>query len=122
MNDVFKAGVQYDDFIGTAAADRADGVSFADYLREIGLAEEGEQVVGVRMGFYGNHGAEMERPDVVAYLLKADQFIEKPKRVRAVEVDIPIAKLFSFFKRFDLVLSNKSMDFGEVEVDGPHYH
>lgn len=32
MDDVFQAGVQYNDFKGTVAADRSDEVSFADYL------------------------------------------------------------------------------------------
>lgn len=121
MDDVFQDGVQYNDFKGTVAADRSDEVSFADYLREVGLANEGERVVGIRVGFGGNHGAEIQQPGVVVYLLEADKFVERPERVRAVELDMPTGKLFSFFKRFDLVLSNKSMDLAGVEVNGPHY-
>ena len=37
----FKAGVQYGDFEGTAAADRADQVSLGDYLRDKGLRGRG---------------------------------------------------------------------------------
>lgn len=117
----FKAGVQYNDYKGTVAADRADEIAFLDHIKELGLAHEGERLAGYRIVFNENHGAEISKPGVVAYLYEAEGFVEKPAAIRAIDVDIPIAKLFSFFKRFDLVLTIKDMDLEDVPVDGPHY-
>lgn len=120
MHNTFKAGVQYNDFTGTVAADQSDELSLAKYLQKLNLADENERVVSVRLSFGGNHGADIE-PGVVVYLVKADQFVEKPARVRAIEIDMPTAKLFSFYKRFDLVMTNKSVDLTLAEIDGPQY-
>ena len=46
--DTFNAGVQYNDFTGTVAADISDNVALADFLVSLGKAEEGERVVGFR--------------------------------------------------------------------------
>lgn len=120
--NTFEAGVQYNDFKGTAAADRADELSFRDYLKEVGLCSADEIVVGIRIGFAGNHGREMETVGVVAYLFAGGSAGgDAPKDVRAVEVDITTAKLFSFFKRFDMVMTTKGLDLSQALVDGPHY-
>jgi hypothetical protein len=96
----FEAGVQYKDFKGTAAADRADQLSFRDYLKG-GLCSADEIVVGIRIGFAENYG--------------------RAKDVRAVEVDITTAKLFSFFKCFDMVMTAKGLDLSQAVVNGPLY-
>jgi len=118
--NIFKAGVQYDDFKGGVAADRADDISFLDYLIENNLAKEGERLAGYRLCFSGNQEHEIEKPGIVAYLFEADGFEERPTAIRAVEVDLTTAKLFSFFKRFDLVMIRKGMNLDDVPVEGPH--
>jgi len=120
MNE-FQAGVQYDDFKGSVAADIADNISIAEFLKKKDIARENERVVGYRVCFSENDGAEKDNPGIVVYLSNSDNFEAKPKIVRAVEVDVTIAKLLSFFKRFDLVMTKKSMNFDDVSVDGPHY-
>lgn len=121
MVNMFKAGVQYNDFTGTVAADGSDELSFTDYLKKANLADDYERVVSFRVSFGGNHGSDMEKPGILAYLVKADTFVESPEKVRAVEVDMTMAQLFSFFKRFDLVMSNKAMQLSQTEVVGPDY-
>jgi hypothetical protein len=117
---IFKAGVQYDDFTGTVAADIADRVEMLKHLQEKGLAKDTEGVVGYRIVFGGNHGREIEQPGIVVYLREGG-FDKPSSMVRAVDVPMSTAKFFSFFKRFDLVMTQKGMSFDDVEVDGPHY-
>lgn len=117
---IFKAGVQYNDFKGTVAADRADNIAMRDFLLEEGIAEDSERVIGYRLVFGGNHGAEIESPGVVIYLQKGSYDDPSPV-VRAVDVSMTTAKFFSFFKRFDLVMTQKDLPLEGVEVDGPHY-
>ncbi|WP_146347883.1 hypothetical protein [Falsiphaeobacter marinintestinus] len=117
---IFNAGVQYNDFKGTVAADRADEISMRDFLIEEGIANDTERVIGYRIAFGGNHGAEIETPGVVIYLQEGS-FDDPSRIVRAVEVSMTAAKFFSFFKRFDLVMTQKDLSLEGVEVDGPHY-
>lgn len=118
MSD-FVASVQYNDFKGTVAADRSDTESMAQYLAEKGLATDGERVIGYRISFNGNHGKEYE-PGVLIYLQKGS-FNNPEKVIRAVEIEMSASKLFSFFKRFSLVLMQDGLDLSNVTVDGPHY-
>jgi len=117
---IFTAGVQYNDFKGTVAADRADDVTFHDYLVTEGLASEAERIVGYRITFNENRGAEVATPGIVVYLQEGS-FDEPGRKIRAVEVSMTTAKLFSFFKRFDLVMTLKGLAVDDVEVEGPHY-
>ncbi|MCO8029006.1 hypothetical protein NI454_03440 [Brevundimonas diminuta] len=45
----FTAGVQYDDFKGTVAADRSDTLSITKYLVALGKAAPDERVVAFRI-------------------------------------------------------------------------
>lgn len=121
MTNIFSAGVQYDDFKGSVAADRADTLSLLNHLRTQGWANANEGIVGLRVGFGGNPGRPIPEPSVVVYLVEGEGYVQQPKKVRAVEVNIPIAELFSYFKRFDLVMTNKGLDLSEAKVNGPHY-
>lgn len=117
---IFSAGVQYNDFKGTVAADRADNVSIRDYLVELGVAKHDEWVVGYRLGFGGNDGREVEEHGIVFYLQEGS-FDDPGAVIRAVDVTMTAAKFFSFFKRFDLVMTVGGNTFEGIEVDGPHY-
>lgn len=78
-----------------------------------------DQIVGYRVCFGGNHGKEVECPGVVIYLVK-NSFDEPIEGIRAVEIDMTGAKLFSFFKRFDCVFTQKGKSFEGIEVEGPY--
>ena len=117
---IFKAGVQYDDFSGTVAADKAGSIAMLDHLKKEGFANDTERLVGYRIAFGGNDGHEIETPGVIVYLREGSHDEPAPV-VRAVDVPMTTAKFFSFFKRFDLVMMQKGVSFVGVEVDGPHY-
>ena len=115
----FTAGVQYNDFKGTVAADRSDNIALVDYVSQLGLTQPGERVVGCRIVFSENPGNEVS-PGVVIYL-QAGSFDDPDAVIRAVDVDMPIQKLFAYFKRFDMVMTVDGETFDNIEVDGPHY-
>ena len=119
--DTFIAGVQYNDFKGTVAADISDNVALADYLVSLGKAEEGERVLGFRLASGENQGTSVADVSLVAYLLRSVDFEPAPKAVRAVEVRVTPGEALAFFKRFDLVATRHGVDFSNTHVDGPHY-
>ena len=116
----FQAGVQYNDFKGSVAADQSDETRLLSYLKDKKLILEGETLVAFRIVFNENHGREITQPGIVAYLSNAGP-VSAGDIVRAIDVDMSTAKLFSFLKRFDLVLTSKDVDLSDVIVDGPHY-
>lgn len=119
--DTFSAGVQYNDFQGTVAADISDNVALADYLVSIGQARDGERVVGFRITAGENHGRPVAEVSLVAYLLRTIDFDPAPASVRAVEVRLTPGEALAYFKRFDLVAMRKGVDFSGTEVSGPYY-
>ncbi|WP_289042687.1 hypothetical protein [uncultured Aliiroseovarius sp.] len=118
--DIFNAGVQYDDFQGTVAADESDVIRLKNYLVENTIMTDSEGLVGLRFGFGGNHASEMTELACVAYVLQANAPDGKVDHVRAVEFSIPTTVLFSYFKRFDLVMTRKGIDLSTAEVDGAY--
>lgn len=121
MNEIFEAGVQYDDFKGSVAADASDNVSLLQFLRQHALAGSRDLLAGVRIASGENDGSDVTEVSLVAYLYEADEFGPKPAKVRAVECIVPVAKLFAFFKRFDLVMTRRGSYLGDSQVDGPHH-
>lgn len=119
--DTFKAGVQYDDFKGTVAADISDNISIAKYLVSLGKAQLDERVVAFRITSGGNVGTPVADVSLVAYLSNSKEFEPAPKAVRAVDVSVTPGEAFAFFKRFDLVAKRDNLDLSATEVDGPHY-
>lgn len=119
--DTFNAGVQYNDFKGTAAADISDNIAISDYLVSLGKAVQGERVVGFRIASGGSQGKPVTDVSLVAYLLQSAEFEPAPAAVRAVEVRVTPSEALAFFKRFDLVVIRRGMDFSATHVDGPYY-
>ncbi|OBY25100.1 hypothetical protein [Leisingera sp. JC1] len=121
--NVFNAGTQYNDYLGTVAADRSDNLALLDHLKQLGVAGEDDRLAGFRIAFNGNPGNAVDSPGLVVYLYTGPEgeFVAAPDKIRAVDVEMPIAQFFSFLKRFDLVLTNKSLDLNGAQVDGPHY-
>ena len=52
----FSASVQYGDLKGSAAADRADRGNADDWLKNNGLKQEGEFLLGITLYVGENHG------------------------------------------------------------------
>lgn len=119
--DTFKAGVQYDDFTGTVAADRSDNVSLGNYLKKEGVIQSEDVIAALRIGSGENQGTDVTDVSLVVYVHDANQFDQQPSKVRAVECRMSPGKFLSFFKRFDLVMTSKGTDLMHAAVDGPHY-
>jgi hypothetical protein len=117
----FTAGVQYDDFKGSVAADISDNVGLRNHLASLGLAQAEERVVAFRISSGENQGIPVTEVSLVAYLLEASEFEPAPKTVRAVEIRVTPGEALRFFKRFDLVATNSAVDLSNTQVDGPHY-
>jgi hypothetical protein len=65
----FKASVQYGDFKGTSAADRADGEhDLGHFLSANGLSREGEFLLGASVSVGENHGGKVRAAYVKAYM------------------------------------------------------
>lgn len=120
----FRASVQYDDFKGSTAADRADHGNVSDWLETNGLKQDGEFLLGISFFVGENHG-EHEDPIFVEFLLatpgdhdSVKAMIDAhngPVSVRRVKTDMPLAQFFGLFKRFSVCLSSHGM------LDGRDY-
>lgn len=119
--DTLSAGVQYNDFKGTVAADISDNRALAKHLVSVGKAGTDERVVGFRIASGENRGTPVTEVSLVAYLLRSDEFDPNPTDVRAVEINVTPGEALAFFKRFDLVAMRRGVDFSQTRVDGPHY-
>lgn len=119
--DTFNAGVQYDDFKGTVAADVSDNNALSNHLVTLGQAQSDERVIAFRIASGENQGVPVTEVSLVAYLLRSTEFEPAPAAVRAVEVRITPGEALAFFKRFDLVATRRGVDLSNADVDGPHY-
>lgn len=115
--DRFRASVQYDDLIGSSAADRADKGGPEDWLRSKGLMHSGEFVVGIEVWAGENRGAHRD-PITVHFLLTQGSFDSVKESIartsdafatRRITTEMPVAEFFGLFKRFSICLSPGGM-------------
>lgn len=114
----FKAGVQYGDFGGTAAADRADKGDLTDYLRANGLMQSNEFLVAAELWVGENHGGVIKNSSIRALVVDApdydgavkDMLNQDPVTVRAISVPVSIEQFIGFFKRFAVTLTVRGSD------------
>lgn len=115
----FAASVQYNDKLGTAAADRADRDDLDDYLKNKGLINDDEFVLSTSLWVGENHGGKLGHVSVTAYLFKAVGYanvsealraISGPIPVRTVSLDVTLEEFVAFFKRFEVFLSPEGLD------------
>ncbi|MDW9583461.1 hypothetical protein GOB17_28100 [Sinorhizobium meliloti] len=120
MSEVFTAGVQYNDWKGTAAADGSDHLSLQTFFRERGVPD-GAFVVAVRAYYMPSAPGKLS---VRAVYADGDGFdsvndqIQSADTLRFKESDIELTfdEFFSLFKRFNIVLSQKGLG-----LDGREY-
>ena len=112
-----KASVQYNDFIGTAAADISDfyQTSLQNYL-----VNSYEQYDGDRYECYGCSifisGQQIQPQGNIVFVCK-DKIENKYVKFCPLK-DITLDEIFSLFKRFEVVIGNH---IDEIEVDGNDY-
>ncbi|MCJ0884306.1 hypothetical protein MTR11_21740 [Vibrio sp. CCB-PB317] len=99
--ETFTAHVQYDDYLGTAAADDSDNDSLITWLIAEGHAEDSEHLVGVEM-FVSDLAVESDDEPVWVSILLED---ENDDSIRKIRVNMSFESFFSSFKRFNLKIS-----------------
>ncbi|MBY0248343.1 MAG: hypothetical protein K2Q17_11815 [Nitrospiraceae bacterium] len=115
--EMFDATVQYGDFMGTAAADRADNGGPNKWLEERGKKKPDEFVVGITL-WAGESSDKHKDPVSVTFLLVSGSHdsvkreIEsggQPLEVRNVDVDMTLTEFHGLFKRFSISISPGGM-------------
>jgi len=122
----FRAGVQYGDWKGTAAADNVDyGHGLQKYLEDKKLITDEEYLVAASMWVGENPGGgEIDQVYVHAYIYAGDDKLETVAAaienqaeipVREVDLALKIEDFIAMFKRFEVVLTWSSLDIGDRE-------
>lgn len=114
----FKASVQYGDFEGTAAADRADNGDLSSYLRSTGLMQNNEFLIAAELWIGENHGGVVKPPSIRALVVDApdhegavqDVLCQDPVPVRRIDLPITLDQFIGFFKRFAVTLTIRGGD------------
>lgn len=116
--DTFHASVQYGDFKGSSASDRADIGDANHWLITKNLKNTDEFLLGIQVYAGESHG-EHRDPVTVYFLLAktgsydtAKAMIDSrsgPIPVRRVDVQMPLVEFFGLFKRFSITLSPDGM-------------
>ena len=109
----FKAGVTYDDWTGTAAADNADQQDLRSLLRSEGLLANDELIVGIKAWIGQNHSGKAQPASIEVLVVPATTMGEyqarlrqDPVKVKRISKDMPVEKFVGLFKRFAIVLSS----------------
>ncbi|MCD4719238.1 MAG: hypothetical protein K8S13_05170 [Desulfobacula sp.] len=123
MEQKFNASVQYNDLLGSVAADKADRTGPSKWLADKRLINDDEFIVGISMSIGENHGSHQD-PVYVTFLvsdLKGHnnvpemlESIDGPMKVKKIEVDMNVTDFFALFKRFEVTMSTKGMIEGKM--------
>jgi hypothetical protein len=109
----FRAGTQYGDFDGSAAADGDMGLtSVESKLVDRGLIKEDESVVAIDL--YVSQGFTYIKAFVIDGYLNS-QTMPTPLPVREVDLPISHEDFFGLFKRFSVVLTQKNANLHDHE-------
>lgn len=116
--DTFHASVNYGDFKGSSASDRADKGDADDWLVARGLKNAGEFLLGIELYAGESHGVHRD-PVNVRFLLATSGSYDTVKTmidatpgpipVRRVDDQMPLVEFFGLFKRFSITLSPGGM-------------
>lgn len=123
----FTASVQYGDFKGTVQADDHDVASLRAHLHQRSLIREAETLVGIEVWSGDTTLRQEETALQVTVLLAGQQGYDnvktavdsgEPLRVRRINMEMPYATFFSFFKRFSISMSAQGIiDGREIAYD-----
>jgi hypothetical protein len=109
--EIFRASVQYNDWIGTSAADNHDNQSLHSYLKERREIGDDETLVGVEMWSGEVHERTQDRPIHVTALIASVAGHDDLQtalqagaslHVRRVQFEMPLNVFFGYFKRFEV--------------------
>ena len=111
----FQAGVHYNDWKGTFAADDLDMTSLADIFKSKGLLQQGEFVAGLQVALEPQAKGKTLR--LTAALARAEGFDNlntalktgEPLQVRKVNVTMESHEFFGSFKLLEICFSRKGV-------------
>ena len=109
-----KANTQYNDFIGTAAADISDHTNLREFLASRGIDTERYEPIGA--SFY--HGYTDFFNASIVCIDKEQSTDENPYIVDiSFEDEFTHEEFFNLFKRFDVVITKKHEGHQDKEID-----
>lgn len=106
-----KATVQYNDFVGTAAADIRDGLDLSEYIMRKGVDTKRYEPIGAEF-FSGEHFFR-------AHIICVDKFAEDSKKAVkfSFKEDLSDEEFFGLFKRFRVIITKKYEDYQNWELN-----
>ena len=109
-----KATVQYNDFIGTSAADISDHTKLNDFLASRGVDTDKYEAIGA--SFYANYSKSFTASIIC---IDKEQSSESKKHIAKISFEASFDKdeFFDLFKRFDVILAKKHNGYQENEID-----
>jgi hypothetical protein len=118
--DTFRAGVQYGDWTGTAAADNADKNDLSDLLAAKKVFDRKKEfLLGASLWIGENHGGKVQPPHIAAIITPLDntyddllpklKAVNGPIPVRRIDVEISLDEFIGLFKRFAVVLTTHGL-------------
>ena len=107
-----KASVQYNDYLGTAAADISDWIKLDEYLEQKGVDTNRYEAIGAE--FF--HGVRSFWASIIC-IDKESKTPNKAVRI-SFEKGLSEEEFFSLFKRFEVVITKKYGNYQDLEVDG----
>jgi hypothetical protein len=108
-----KANVQYNDFLGTAAADIADGFDLDQFLLDRGIDVVRYKAIGAN--FY--HGySDFFSASIIC--LDQEKSTEQNPYIVAIsfEAEFTHENFFNLFKRFNVVINKKYNGYGDFDL------
>ena len=107
-----KASTQYNDYVGTAAADMSDYTKLEDYLKAKGLNTDRYKPIGVEL--YCGYSSFIH----LTFLCKDTESGNNTIMKFAFEKEITIEEFLNLFKRFNVLLTwAKGVDYSNWELD-----
>ena len=112
--ETFTASVQYNDLKGSVAADNADQNDARKYLKDKGLINDDEFIIGIRMWAGENHGKHDDPVSVRFLISDLKGYSDLPDMLNAegegvglreIQQDMDLLDFFALFKRLELTLS-----------------
>ncbi|MCF6133456.1 hypothetical protein [Flavobacterium wongokense] len=107
-----KASVQYDDFVGTAAADISDHTNLKKFLEAKNVDTERYQAIGV--SFYCGYSRFFSASVIC---IDNEQSTAENKYIVKMGFDIDKDEFFNLFKRFNVIISQKHGGYENLEID-----
>lgn len=106
-----KASVQYNDYLGTAAADGSDWIMLNDYLKQKGVDTNRYEAVGAEF-FHGERS-------FWASIICIDKESDTPNRVVKIsfEKGMTVEEFFNLFKRFNVIITRKHIDYQNWDLE-----